>query len=191
MAYHSAYRGLNQKGRSHGGTHVWTWVAIVIFAILFIIAVFWFRSSKKVKPQAGFDSTASVLTPVSVAPEVVNGAVNLESSNATLIGLSSRKPVGTAVRSMQANAFHIAMNATLPNIDRDKQLYAAWLVRQVPYAYIPVGSFTTNDLGSFVLDWNGETGKDFQAYTHVVITLQTKDGDPGPQGHVVEGDFGK
>ncbi len=178
---------------------MFTWIVVIVFVILFGIAVFWFRSSKNTKPQAGMDSTANILTPVSVSSSVVNGAVNLESPNATLLGVSSKKAVGTAVRDTQATIFRITMSATLPEIDREKHYYQAWLVRQVPYDYIPVGSFITNDLGTFVLDWNSESEKtaesksigNYQAYTHIVVTLQTKDGDPDPQRHVVEGDFGK
>ncbi len=194
MAYHSSYRGLNQKNGSRSRPHIMSWLVVALFVLLFGAAVYWFRTSKKTPSAARADSIANVLAPVSIDASVVNGAVNLESPSASLIGVASKKTIGTATRGEQSNVFHVAMSATLPDIDREKQFYAAWLVRQIPYDYVSVGSFTTNDLGVFVLDWNGDAGKppgNYQAYTHVVITLQTKDGDPDPQNHIVEGDFGK
>jgi hypothetical protein len=47
----------------------------------------------------------------------------------------------------------------------------------------------TNDLGEFVLEWVGEEGKKYEDYTQIVVTLETKDGNPDPAGHVLEGEF--
>ncbi len=166
-------------------------MVIFLFVLLFATLVFWFRTSKKNQPQLTMNSIANILTPVSVDPSVVNRAMNLASPNATLIGTSSNKSAGTAHRTSEDGFYHLTINTKLPEIDREKKFYAAWLVQQIPYKYISVGSFTTNDLGDFVLEWNGENGKSYQAFTRVVITLQTKDGNPDPQEHIAEGEFGK
>lgn len=191
MTYQTSYNGLHHKRSSRLGTHTLTWVFILFFIVVFIFSVVWFRSSKKKQSETKPDSIANVLTPESVSPSVLDSVSSFENVNASLINVSSKKNVGSAAREFSDGVFHISMKSGLGEIDREKQFYEAWLIRQVPYDFISVGEFVTNDLGEFVLDWNGETGKNYQAYTRVIITLQTKGGDPDPQGHVVEGEFGK
>lgn len=167
-----------------------TWGVVVGFFILFGVLVFWFRTSKP-NADATSDSIVDVLTPVPVASSVVDSAIDLESSQGTLTSLSTNKPIGMANRGTPDGLYRITMNAALPEIDREKQFYEAWLVRKIPYDYISVGEFVTNDLGVFILEWLGKSGIDYRAYTNIVVTLQTKDGDPAPQRHVVEGEFGE
>lgn len=191
MAYHSSYNGLHHKRSSRLGTHALTWIIVAFFIVVFIFSVVWFRSAKKKQPETKPDSIVNVLTPESVSQSVLDSVSSIDNVNATLINVSSKKNVGIATREIIDGKFHISMKSALGEIDREKQFYEAWLVRQVPYDFIPIGEFVTNDLGEFVLDWNGEIGKNYQAYNRVIITLQTKNGDPDPQGHVVEGEFGK
>lgn len=160
------------------------WAVIGGFALLFVGSVFVFRNSKHEKPLV-----ASSI--VSEASSVVFTPTTLSNPDATLVGLSSKKPVGTAVRTIENSLFHLTMSASLPGIDRDSQFYQAWLVRPVPYDYVSAGEMITNDLGSFVLDWTGSSDKDYSGYTDLVITLQARGGDADPQTHVVEGEFGK
>lgn len=188
--YHSSYRGLQKGGRSSRsfGKPTLTWIVIGVFVILFIVSVFWFRSSKKkdanennvgTQNAAVTDSTSTTVAPI------------VSDTTATLNGTSSRKPVGTATRSVENNVFHLNMSAALPDIDQTKQFYEAWLVRSVPYDFIPAGTFIKNDLAASVLDWSGTVGKSYQEYSQIVVTLQNVGGDVDPQTHIVEGSFGK
>lgn len=160
------------------------WALIGGFALLFVGSVFVFRTAKHEKPAA-VSNTASVIGTVPIVPTA------LSNPDATLLGLSSHKPIGTATRAIVNGLFHMSMSATLPGIDRASQFYQAWIVRPVPYDYVSVGELITNDLGAFVLDWNGSSDKDYSGYTDLVITLQARGGDADPQTHVVEGEFGK
>lgn len=161
------------------------WLLIGGFILLFAGAMFVFRNTKREKPVAVSGVIVSDNASASVIPS------SLSNPDAALIGVSSQKPVGTAVRAMVNNLFHLNMSVTLPGIDRESQLYQAWLVRPVPYDYVSAGELMTNDLGAFILDWNGLVDKDYSGYTNLVITLQVRGGDEGPQAHVVEGEFGK
>jgi hypothetical protein len=176
---------------SRVGTHGITIGIVFVCFVVFVGAVFWFRTSQKESLETKKDSIVDVLTPTPVASSIVEGAIDLESPQATLTNLVSGKVIGTATRGTQDSAYRVAMNASLPEIDREKQFYQAWLVRKIPYDYLSAVEFMTNDLGVFVLEWIGEPQKDYRAYTKVVITLQTKGGDQAPQTHIAEGEFGK
>lgn len=154
------------------------------FILLFAGSLFLFRNTKHEKP-AMVSNTVSTTDTAMVIP------ATLSNPDATLLGLSTHKPVGTATRAIVNGLFHMNMSATLPGIDRASQFYQAWIVRPVPYDYVSAGEMVTNDLGSFVLDWNGSSDKDYSGYTDLVITLQARGGDIDPQIHVVEGEFGK
>ena len=188
--YHSSYRGLQKGGRSShsSGKQTLTWVVIGVFVLLFIVSVFWFRGSKKKAADANVpvtqDAASADTTSSTVAPIVLG-------STATLLGVSSGKPIGMATRSVVDNVFHLNTSVALPGIDPTTQFYEAWLVRPVPYDFLPAGVFVTNNSGAFVLDWNGVAGKSYQDYSQMVVTLQMIGGDADPQGHAAEGSFGK
>lgn len=160
------------------------WAMGVGFVVLFAGSVFIFRNAKYEKP------VADVGAPLVGAQQSVTEVGSLSNPDATLIGVSSSKPVGTATRTISNALFHLSMHATLPGIDRASQFYEVWLVRPVPYDYVSAGEMVTNDLGAFVLDWNGAIDKDYSGYTDLVITLQARNGDTDPQTHVAEGEFG-
>lgn len=185
MRYRSSYKGLQRRGslpRLPGNSkQIRLWLLIGGFVVLFAGSVFIFRNTKHEKP-------VEKAAEVTEATEITKA---LTQPDATLIGVSSNKPVGTATRSIANGVFHLNMSATLPGIDRESQVYQAWLVRPVPYDYISAGEFVTNDLGAFVLDWNGLSDKDYSGYKDLVITLQARGGDADPQTHIVEGEFGK
>jgi len=156
------------------------------FVLLFIGSVFLFRTSKPEKPSENSDVVALLSSQVTTSP------TSLSMPDATLVDLSSNKPVGIATRSLENGLFHVSTRATLPGIDRESQFYQLWLVRPVPYDYVSAGEMTTNELGAFVLDWNGSASDgDYSGYTDLVITLQARGGDADPQRHIVEGEFGK
>lgn len=186
MKYRSSYKGLQQRrppafARSASKMNMRMWALVVGFVLLFVGSVFIFRNTKHEKP---IEKAIEVIE----ATEVTKTLTQLD---ATLVGVSSNKSVGTAARSIANGVFHLNMSAALPGIDRESQFYQAWLVRPVPYDYVSAGEMVTNDLGTFVLDWNGSSDKDYSGYTDLVITLQARGGDTDPQTHIVEGGFGK
>lgn len=190
MRYSSSYKGLQKRPNVSRGTmgsrgvkQMKLWFLVGGFVLLFAGAMFLFRSTKYEKPA---EKVVGVIETTKVTEAGILG-----NPDATMIGVSSQKPVGTAVRTMANNLFHLNMSTTLPGIDRESQYYQAWLVRPVPYDYVSAGELMTDDLGSFVLDWNGLVDKNYSGYTNLVITLQARGGDEGPQGHVAEGEFGE
>lgn len=186
----SSYKGLQQHRPSRlpsfGGAKKNVRVGLVVaaFVLLFGGSMFLFRTAKHEKPK---DVSSVLATTSTVTPN----PSEFSQTSATLIGLTSNKPVGTATRSLVTSLFHLSMSVTLPGIDRASQFYQAWLVRPVPYDYVSAGELITNDLGTFILDWNGLADKDYSGYTNLVITLQARGGDEDPQGHIAEGGFGK
>ncbi|OGL63127.1 hypothetical protein A3C09_01340 [Candidatus Uhrbacteria bacterium RIFCSPHIGHO2_02_FULL_47_44] len=188
MRYRHSYKGLQQRTSRSGAripNHIHLWLMIGGFVVLFIVSVFFFRNTKPEKIVAATGILATTESSVAFSP------VPPPTSDATLIGVSSQKAVGSAARLLENGTFHLNIRATLPGIDRESQFFQAWLVRPVPYDYFSAGELVTNDLGTFVLDWAGSADTDYNGYTDVVITLQTRNGDPDPQVHIVEGEFGK
>lgn len=202
MRYHSSFKGLKQRntGPRHGfglrqnAKQMRMWFVVGGLVLLFVVSMFVFRSKKYEKPVVAPEVLSASDTSTKMIGELTN-------TNATLIGVSSNNSVGTAVRTLATGIFHLNISANLPGIDRESQFYQAWLVRPVPYNYVPAGEFVTNDLGVFVLDWNGLSDKsggagpgsagDYSDYTNLVITLQARNGSPDPQAHIAKGSFGK
>jgi hypothetical protein len=160
---------------------------VVVLVVLFIVAVYWFRSSAKHVADDSSETIANVLTPTSVSSAVI-AAAQTASRKAVLRDVAGGFSSGEANRATDDGSFSISMKADLPEIDRDAYAYEAWLLRQVPYDYFSVGEFVTNDDGEWVLEWNGAAGR-YDAYTQVVVTLEKKDGNSDPSGHVMEGKF--
>lgn len=189
----SSYKGL-QRRRPHqlpnlGGKKKEFRLGFIVlgFVVLFAGSLFLFRgSAKKTEPKTLVNSSVISETTAPTTPPI-----SLSYPDATLIGLSSQKPVGTASRSISNALFHLNTHATLPGIDRASQFYEVWLVRPVPYDFVSAGEMITDDSGAFILDWNGVNDKDYSGYTNLVITLQARGGDADPQTHIVEGEFGK
>lgn len=114
----------------------------------------------------------------------------IEDREAALYDVRDSLKVGVARRGVEDGKpyFEIVMNP--PAIDRETHAYEAWIVRPVPYDYFSVGEMVTNDLGEFVVRWEGEKGTDVDEYTRVVVTLEAKDGNPDPGEQVIKGVFG-
>jgi hypothetical protein len=192
MRYHSSFKGLKQRATGpRKGFHLRQnvkqmrmWLIVGGLILLFIVSMFVFRSKKYEKPVV----TPEVLSASDTVTKIVGELTN---PSATLIGVSSNNPVGTAIRTLTTGMFHLSISANLPGIDRESQFYQAWLVRPVPYNYVSAGEFVTNDLGTFVLDWSGSVDKDYSDYTNLVVTLQARNGSPDPQTHIAKGTFGK
>lgn len=188
MRYRPSYKGLQQRSaqpRVRVSRHMHLWVIVGGFVLLFAGSMFLFRTSKPEKKTEA-SSVVSLL-----ASQTVTTPTSFSDPDATLIELSSNKPIGIATRSVGNGLFHMSLRATLPGIDRESQFYQVWLVRPVPYDYLPAGEMMTNEMGAFVLDWDGLPETDYSGYIDLVITLQARNGNPDPQGRVAEGEFGK
>jgi len=190
MAYKSSYQ-LHPSRKGKTGPFS-SWLIIGGFLLLFFVAVFWFRATGNKKGETqNVNSTADILTPRSVASSVIEGGIDVNSAVASLIGLNSKQVVGQATRGTKNGTYFFEAKATLLPIDREKQFYDVWLVRLIPYDFISLGEMTTDDLGNFVMSWQPGDDRDLQSYSKIVVTLQNKGGDPDPQTHIVEGEFGK
>lgn len=190
MAYQSSYQ-LNRKrtGKIHQQT---TWVIVVCLGIVFFVAVFWFRSTGNKKSETEIvNSIANVFIQHPVDSSVVEGGIDLTSKDASLIGLNSKQVVGRATRGIKDGKYFFEAKAILPTIDRETNFYDVWLIQSVPYQFFSLGEMITNEIGDFVLEWQPDDETDLQSYSKIVVTLQTKGGDPDPQNHIVEGEFGK
>jgi hypothetical protein len=164
--------------------------AVAAFAALFAYGIWWFRFDRGVDEpaEAASDATiADVLTPSPVSSAALAAAVG-DSADADLRDVSGGSSSAVARRETGDGRFFFSVKASLPEIDREAWAYEAWLLRQAPYDYFSVGEFETNDDGEWVLEWSGVAGK-YDAYTQVVVTLEAKDGNPDPSGHVLEGEF--
>lgn len=174
------------------GTIAVTGVSVLFLFGLFAYGIWWFRFAPKDEPVAEeTDSIANVLTPspVSAPPFAKGGAATIGNArDAKLRDVSGGSASGTASRENDDGQFFLKLKASFPEIDRETTFYEAWIVRQVPYDYVSVGEFVTNDDGEWVLEWAGAEGK-YDAYTRVIVTREAKDGNPDPAGHILEGEF--
>jgi hypothetical protein len=165
---------------------------ILILFLLFVVSVFWFRTSKPEPEEPFVESIADILTPETIADSIIEGGIDTLSKTANLYFLDNGAPVGVTVRGKKDEKFYVEMKTTLPEIDREVWFYEVWLVRQVPFDFISVGEMLTNDDGEFVLEWIAETEEeDYSDYTQVVVTLESVENYQGPAGHVAEGVFGE
>lgn len=183
-------RGRTNKGRfgrwiSAAGTGA----VVVILFVVFAFAVMWFRQPKDEVEQR-IDSIAQVLRPDPISEAVLNGAIDTESRVATLVLKATGETVGEARRGQKDDRYFFELKATLPEMDREVFFYEAWLVRPIPYDFFSVGEMVTNDEGVFVIEWDGESDKDYSGYVEIVITRQEYEGSTDPQTHIVEGEFG-
>ncbi len=170
---------------------------LVVIAIggLFALGIWWFRF--RIKPTADVPVTntiANVMSPTSVSAADLASTAAGTAREAVLRDVSGGSSTGTATRATADGQFSVALKASLPEIDREKELYEAWLVRQVPYDFFSLGEIVTNDDDEWVLEWQATSlasnvaGK-FDGYTRVVVTREAKDGNPDPSGHVLRGEF--
>ena len=186
MARSSYGRPRGRTWRSVLGT-----TALVIFLMgLFIVSVYWFR-------QKGGKSSVEPETLAPANQPYIPEALDLESTEATLRDVSGGASSGQAKRETLEGRYRHTVKATLAPIDRENFFYEGWLLRPVPFDYFSTGEMVTNFLGEFVLDWNSSTSSwqagpstNYWAYTRVIITLEAKDGNPDPDRHILEGEFG-
>lgn len=188
MQYRSQFNARRRSSRV-SGTIVVTALIVVAIGGLFALGIWWFRFRPKPTTDiAAVESIASVMSPTSVSAADLAASTSGTARDAALRDVSGGSSAGTATRATVDGQFSVALKAVLPAIDREKEAYEAWLVRQVPYDYFSLGDIVTNDDGEWVLEWKGAVGK-FDGYTRVIVTREPKDGNADPSGHVLEGEF--
>lgn len=185
------YKNSSFRSRRRGpaiGTIAATGGAVLFLFGLFAYGIWWFRFAPKDEPVAAEpDSIADVLTPSPVSAAVIASTAG-NARDAKLRDVSGGSASGTASRENDDGQFLLKMKASFAEIDREATFYEGWIVRQVPYDYISVGAFVTNDDGEWVLEWAGAEGK-YDAYSRVIVTREAKDGNPDPAAHILEGEF--
>ncbi len=173
---------------------------VIVFAlfILFIFSVMWFRKPKQ-KEDPHVRSIANILTADPISEAAFKGAIDTESKTAELFLMNGKTHAGQASRGIKSDGlvfvgderYFFEMKTTLPEIDREKFFYEAWLLRPIPYRFFSLGAMTTNELGEFVIEWQGKEEEEYSHYVQVIITRQDIGGSSDPQTHVAEGTFGK
>ncbi len=188
MQYRSQFHARRRSPRVTG-TVVVTGLIVIAIAGLFVCGIWWFRFRPKPTTDIVLpDTIANVMSPTSVSAADLAATTTGTARDAALRDVSGGSSTGTATRATADGQFSVALKAILPGIDRERETYEAWLVRQVPYDFFSLGEIVTNDDGDWVLEWKGAAGK-FDGYTRVVVTREAKDGNPDPAGHVMRGEF--
>lgn len=152
---------------------------IVFFGLLmfliFLVGLCYFRFDEWQGNKEVITKTASE-TPNPVFSEIDPLTMSKE---AIIKSSDSNVEVGRATRGVENQVFYFSIKADLPTIDREKEFYEGWLIRQKPYDFISVGEMTTNNLGQFVLEWAGDVNN-LPYFSKVVITREAKDGNAAP-----------
>ncbi len=164
-------------------------VGALAVVALFVGGIRWFRAKHDdtAEAVATSETVSAVLAVSSVDASAL--VANVSAGNeATLSDVSGGTSSGTVRRGEEEGQFRVTLNAKLPDVDQAVSAYEVWLVRQVPYDYFSIGEIIKNDAGEWTLEWTG-VPKKYDAYTQVVITLEARDGNADPSGHVLEGEF--
>lgn len=161
---------------------------VILLLMLFVVAVYRFRLPKTHTDEPIVDSIANVLSP---KDNTLPGAslYASDADTAELFSVTSGEELGYAKRGTKNGHYFFEVLSPLPQIDREVFYYEVWLLRPIPYDFFSAGEMVTNDLGQFIVEWEGDEGKKYDGYTHVVITLEKYDGQSGPNLHVAEGEY--
>lgn len=168
----------------------WVWTVLVVLAliVLFVYLVYDFRKPKE-EPEELVGSIENVLTPTPGSLLIPEEILFPKSRDAVLYHSITGEEFGEARRGTKDGEYFHTVKAGLSEIDREIQFYEGWLVSPIPYNFFSTGEMVTNDLGEFILEFEGEKGNDYSAYTQVVITLEAYKGPSGPNTHIAEGEF--
>ena len=173
---------------------------VIVFGlfVVFVFSVIWFRKPKP-KEDPHVRSIANILTADPISDAALKGAINTEAKTAEMFLMNHKTHAGQASRGVKSDGlisvgnerYFFEMKTALPEIDREKFFYEVWLLRPIPYRFFSLGPMTTNELGEFVIEWQGKEEEDYSHYVQVIITRQDVGGSTDPQTHVAEGTFGK
>ena len=174
-------------------THRWgsatvTAVCVIVLFIIFVVAVRWFRS-EPIAEESVVSSIANVLKPDPISQAVIDGAIDTQSREATLVWVASGERVGSATRGEKDDRYYFEMKTSLPEIDREVSYYQVWLLSRLPYEFFSLGEMVTDEDGYFVLEWEASDDEDYSNYTQVIITVNQYEGSSDPGVHLVEGEF--
>ncbi|MFH1253668.1 MAG: hypothetical protein V1664_05090 [Candidatus Uhrbacteria bacterium] len=171
-----------QKSKSFFCRPIFSFILLGIAAlILFLAGLYHLRSDEWKK---GEEETTEVLSG-SISNLIPSENLSRE---ATIKSLSSGQEIGLATRGLDKGVFYHTVKINLPAIDREKEFYEGWLLRQAPYDFFSTGEMITNEVGEFVLEWT-DTHDDLDDYNQVVITREARDGNSVPGARVAEGRF--
>ncbi|TAL49794.1 anti-sigma factor [Patescibacteria group bacterium] len=177
-------------------THAYRWRSTTITAVsvlvLFIVFIFAVREFREEEPteESVVSSIANVLKPDPISQAVIDGAIDTQSQEASLIWFTTGERVGAATRGEKDERYYIEMKTSLPEIDREISYYQVWLLSRLPYDFISLGEMVTDEEGYFVLEWEAPDSKNYANYTKVIITVNRYEGSSDPGTHLVEGEFG-
>jgi hypothetical protein len=186
MEYRSSFR--RREKRRFGPILRSFGVAIACF-LLFGYGIYHFRFAPKPTEEA----PPIVATDVEVAGGLISiPGADGKDSEAELANVSGGGADGIATRVTDDDQYELRVNTSLlgDGIDRETYFYEVWLIRKVPYDFFSAGEMVTNSLGEFVLEWEGEKGKNYNGYTKVIVTLEARDENQAPAQHILEGEFG-
>ena len=178
----------NNRTRRWGSATV-TAVAVIVLFIIFVVAVRWFRS-EPITEESVVSSIANILKPDPISQAVIDGAIDTQSREATLVWVATGDRVGAATRGEKDDRYYVEMKTALPEIDREVSYYQVWLLSRLPYVFFSLGEMVTDEDGYFVIEWQAPDDETYSNYTQVVITMNQYEGSPDPGMHLVEGEFG-
>lgn len=178
-----------QRGVGRFRSYTGTVFIIFFFFIVFIFAVYWFRS-KPTAPQETGNSIADVFTPDPIARELIEGAIDTQSKDATLRWVATQEIIGQARRGEKDARYYLELKTRLPEIDREKFYYQVWLLRRLPYDFFSLGEMITDEEGNFIFEWHAPESKDYSDFTEIIITMNEYGRSADPGVHLVEGKFG-
>ncbi len=178
MAYPSYRRSRPRRGTNHPKV----FFILIVAVALFFAGLVWFRHQAKQVHEAE-DMTGSNV--VSLA-ETTEAPVRRDREEATLYNVDH---VGLAVASREIQD-HVFQHTVVAHLSPpgDGFHYEGWLLRNEPFDFFDTGTMDENADGTYALVWAGPFNKDFKDYTEVVVTIE-RDGDTGPNLHVLEGEF--
>lgn len=193
MNYRSSHSYKPKAKKKQSSSILWTIIAVLLLIGIFVYSVYIFRQPKEETAIEIVEQLDDSLIPDADSALRARRALDLESQSAVLKPVSSRGGSGEVKRGEKDDNYYLEIETDLAgdSIDREVWEYKVWLLRPVPYDFFATGPMLTNDLGLFVHEWEGESGKDYSDYTRVIITLEKKEGDGGPNERIFEGEFGK
>ena len=168
-------------------------VPVLLLAVAGAVGgIVWFRHQADQVHAQTAAQTANAQAPVDPVAQALATDDSVAPAGRDRQEITMHDPQGrwatVASREVDDHVFHHTIVAHLPD-PPDGYYYACWLLRDIPYDYFSTGSMVRNADGTYALIWDGPLGKDFIDYNHVIITLEQTGGDPGPNGHVMEGSF--
>lgn len=166
-----------------------TIIVVGVLVAFFVYGVKEFREPEEPEPSPLVGSIADVLKPSPLLLSAEEQKKITGREKAVLRPVGSDEAIGRALREVHDGVFSLDISATLPEIDREKLYYEVWLLQRVPFEFFSAGEMVTNDLGDFVLSFEGDPRGAYAGFTQVIITQERYGGPPDPGDHVAEGEF--